>query len=638
MARSCTSTSAAAGRLPDNLAAGSSTPAPSTPADPSLARHTLPTYLPVPILPIHIKTVTPINVNATGTPQAGDAYQVPGPVGATHPQEQAQAHPGGRAAGAPDCLLPTTSRLIGYEPKRNDVNMSSSSSAGGDPAIVAATAAFNAANERARRVGEAAGRSARAAVGSGKRVTAPIPHGSSLPAGRTGRAAAPSRKAPRAPTRCGPSIGSPGSDPTPPGGAPSADGGRGMGWTDTERVVLSRAALKIMSDAVTGTDQSGKVFYGRVADTFREDISHIITGTPKRSTSAITKEFRDNISKQAQRFASSWSYIKHAQLTGNPGEEDLIRGAVAHYNGKRDWYAAVRGAVDVNNKPVEGKCRILPCWRVLRTVDKYSGAAYDMAAGKLGDDDFLLDDAGQPILGKRDGSVSDFQGPPGGTKAAKTTRAAAAALMRECSANTKALTSIGETAKMRMQVAFMSDPAIRDTTEGRRFHENLLNRIMEQSDAEEARRKAGTSTLMPPRILASPEPSTGTPSWGSGPPPPSPPHAPVAVMEESDMNPVVSLSRGEKAQLTKANNYHAVASNLAVHMIESTPSPPPGPSDEQEEADVDRDIARDVEKDVEDLEEEDLEDGDDNGGPWAAELEQTKADDEDADDFGEEEA
>ncbi|KAK1859945.1 hypothetical protein I4F81_002537 [Pyropia yezoensis] len=376
-----------------------------------------------------------------------------------------------------------------------------------------------------------------------------------------------------------------------------------MGWKDTERVVLSRAALKIMSDAVTGTDQSGKVFYGRVADTFREDISHIITGTPKRSTSAITKEFRDNISKQAQRFASSWSYIKHAQLTGNPGEEDLIRGAVAHYNGKRDC-----------------------------------GAAYDMAAGKLGDDDFLLDDAGQPILGKRDGSVSDFQGPPGGTKAAKTTRAAAAALMRECSANTKALTSIGETAKMRMQVAFMSDPAIRDTTEGRRFHENLLNRIMEQSDAEEARRKAGTSTLMPPRILASPEPSTGTPSWGSGPPPPSPPHAPVAVMEESDMNPVVSLSRGEKAQLTKANNFHAVASNLAVHMIESTPSPPPGPSDEQEEADVDRDIARDVEKDVEDLEEEDLEDGDDNGGPWAAELEQTKADDEDADDFGEEEA
>lgn len=71
-----------------------------------------------------------------------------------------------------------------------------------------------------------------------------------------------------------------------------------MGWTDTERVVLSRAALKIMSDAVTGTDQSGKVFYGRVADTFREDISHIITGTPNRSTSAITKEFRDNISKQ----------------------------------------------------------------------------------------------------------------------------------------------------------------------------------------------------------------------------------------------------------------------------------------------------------------------------------------------------
>ncbi|KAK1864979.1 hypothetical protein I4F81_007515 [Pyropia yezoensis] len=387
-----------------------------------------------------------------------------------------------------------------------------------------------------------------------------------------------------------------------------------MGWTDTERVVLSRAALKIMSDAVTGTDQSGKVFYGRVADTFREDISHIIPGTPKRSTSAITKAFRDNISKQAQRFASSWSYIKHAQLTGNPGEEDLIRGAVAHYNGKRDWYAAVRGAVDVNNKPVEGKCRILPCWRVLRTVDKYSGAAYDMAAGKLGDDDFLLDDAGQPILGKRDGSVLDFQGPPGGTKAAKTTRAAAAALMRECSVNTKALTSIGETAKMRMQVAFMSDPAIRDTTEGRRFHENLLNRIMEQRDAEEARRKAGTSTLMPPRILASPEPSTGTPSWGSGSPPPSPPHAPVAVMEESDMNPVVSLSRGEKAQLTKANNFHA------------------------EEADVDRDIARDVEKDVEDLEEEDLEDGDDNGGPWAAELEQTKADDEDADDFGEEEA
>lgn len=103
-----------------------------------------------------------------------------------------------------------------------------------------------------------------------------------------------------------------------------------MGWSDTERVVLRRAALKIMTDAIPRTDQSAKVFYGRVTNTFWEDIKFIASGAPRRTTSAITKGFCDNISKQAWRLASSWSYIKRARLTGCPRGIEPIRSAVAH--------------------------------------------------------------------------------------------------------------------------------------------------------------------------------------------------------------------------------------------------------------------------------------------------------------------
>lgn len=267
-------------------------------------------------------------------------------------------------------------------------------------------------------------------------------------------------------------------------------------------MVLCGAFLKISQDPVTGTEQYGKVFYARVADTFREDLLAKGDHFPKRTTSAITKEFRDNISKQAQRFASSWSYIKHAKLTGNPTEEDLIRGATAHYLGKKDWYAAIRGAVNANGSPIVDTVRILPCWRVLRVLDKYSGAAYDMATGTAADDVFILNDEGQPILSKR-GVGADFQGPPGGTKARKAAISTSIALVRECAANTKAMQSIGETARLRLQVAYMSDPSIRDTEEGRRFHANLLKQIMLQSDAEAARSGAGPSSAAGAERLSS---------------------------------------------------------------------------------------------------------------------------------------
>lgn len=471
----------------------------------------------------------------SNSPTVRDKYQFQGSmpiVGGS----SGVASGGSAGGGASDGLIPPGGAGGGGAAAAGDAGCDYITSANARARVVGASA--GAAAVRAARVAAAALDAAftsKGHVGPGRALPVPGRNGASagVPFGSNAAAAAAATAAASAAA-----VATAAAD----GAAASTDGvtnsGRGMGWSDAERVVLCRAALKIMQDPVTGTDQSGKVFYARIAHTFRQDMEAVRGQFPKRSTSAITKEFRDNISKQTQRYASSWSYIKHAKLTGNPTEEDLIRGATARYLGKKDWYAAIRGGVDAGGNPTHETCRILPCWRVLRVVDKFSGAAYDMASGAMGDEEFILDDAGRPLLGKR--GAADFQDVAGGTQAAKAARSSSMALVRECAANTKAMTTIGETAQLRLQVAFMSDPSVRNTEEGRRFHANLLAKIMRQSDREAVQRGTGMSSgqhgssgsaggAASPAFTAADTAGTpsATPSWGDGPPPPSPPRAPV---------------------------------------------------------------------------------------------------------------
>jgi len=101
----------------------------------------------------------------------------------------------------------------------------------------------------------------------------------------------------------------------------------------------------------------------------------------KRNLTALEKQFK-KIREGVSTCTSHYLAVKSMQTTGSLVEEDIISGAVAR-NCSLDIYEAIRKDREQDKR--KGKaakrkaklahCKWVECWRVLRTSDKFSGAA-----------------------------------------------------------------------------------------------------------------------------------------------------------------------------------------------------------------------------------------------------------------------
>ena len=101
----------------------------------------------------------------------------------------------------------------------------------------------------------------------------------------------------------------------------------------------------------------------------------------KRSVSALEKQFK-KMRKGVSNFTSRYLAVKNMKTTGNLSEEDIISGAVARYCSlviyeaiRKDWEQDERKSKATKWKAKLAHCKWVACWRVLRTSDKFSGAA-----------------------------------------------------------------------------------------------------------------------------------------------------------------------------------------------------------------------------------------------------------------------
>jgi len=268
--------------------------------------------------------------------------------------------------------------------------------------------------------------------------------------------------------------------------------GTGPGWTDEERVALCKAYLTTLQDPVKGADQSGPTFWNAVVSAWKG----LLAGRPgvrrrtERGVGSVQKQC-DNIRKGVNEFGSQYLAVKRMELTGNPSEEDMISAAMARFCGaivykamRKDRAADMAKGKTTKRKAKQVHCPWVPCWRVLRHVDKFSGAAGAAAAdgGAAG----AGSSGGSP--GGRSTSDSDddaedagaggYQSRPRGSKTAKRDKAEDIQASRMLNASTDALSALARAASERTTVAFFNSAEMRDTPEAVAFRRAHARKLM----------------------------------------------------------------------------------------------------------------------------------------------------------------
>jgi len=164
--------------------------------------------------------------------------------------------------------------------------------------------------------------------------------------------------------------------------------GTGLGWTDEERVALSRAYLSTSLDAVQGSDQTGTTFLAAMFGEWKCSLSGHSGAwrRTERGVGGVQKQW-DYIRRGLSEYESHYLDVKRLSLKSNLSDEDLISAAVARFCGLNIYEAMRKDRASDNAKGKTTKrkakqmtCPWVPCWRVLRHVDKFSGAAGAAAA------------------------------------------------------------------------------------------------------------------------------------------------------------------------------------------------------------------------------------------------------------------
>jgi len=198
----------------------------------------------------------------------------------------------------------------------------------------------------------------------------------------------------------------------------------------------------------------------------------------------------DKIRRGVSEFGSHYLAVKRLSLTGNPSDKDLIRAAVARFCGLC-FYEAMR------NDRVSDKAKVkttkrkakqttspwVPCWRILRHVDKLSGAAGAAAAdggagsssasagGRASPSDSDEEDNGPPAAGA-------FLSCPRGSKAAKREMSEDIGASRTIKYSSDALLALARATMERTTVAYFNTAEMRDTPEAIAFRKMHARKLM----------------------------------------------------------------------------------------------------------------------------------------------------------------
>jgi len=280
---------------------------------------------------------------------------------------------------------------------------------------------------------------------------------------------------------------------------------RGVGWIRDEREVLCGVYVEATLNSEVGTDQRMETFKSDYCGRFRAQLPDSLPQVDRRrarSTPAIDKELKYNIFPMVESFKNMYMSVLNAKLTGNPTPADLINATVAKWNGLSP-YEGFKAEVVATLK-----CPPLPYWRILRRLDRFSGAAtvaamrgshrasgvHGASGAELCDEDPLdgLTDEDEDLSmgpssstyarGRQQRKRSVFQERPVGNKAAKAASRMEATLQRESISNTVALNALARSAADRADIAFWSSPAAANSVEGRQWWEREMTRRLHDAD------------------------------------------------------------------------------------------------------------------------------------------------------------
>jgi len=205
---------------------------------------------------------------------------------------------------------------------------------------------------------------------------------------------------------------------------------------------LCEAWIQASGDPIAATGRRNELLWADVHKVWEAKMTQQKTLRVARNASALEKQFK-KIQKGVSLFTSHYLAVKNQHTMGNPTEEDLISGIVARYcsldiyDGSRvDQEADMRANRSAKRKAKVAFCKFLPCWRVLRHSDKFSGASNLM---QLGSDD--SDDSDEEIGSTSSPSTrkKSYQRSPGKVKAANQQQMEDMRLEKEVKASTAAV-------------------------------------------------------------------------------------------------------------------------------------------------------------------------------------------------------
>jgi len=278
--------------------------------------------------------------------------------------------------------------------------------------------------------------------------------------------------------------------------------GSSLRWTDEDRLPPCRSYLEVSEDPVSATGRSKDQLWAAVHETWTDLMTKNGPMRVNRNVSALEEQFK-KIRKGVSSFTSHYLAVKNRPTTGNLTEADIMSGAVARYS-SLDIYESIRSdreKAKLNGKTAKRKaklahCKWVGCWRVLRTSDKFSGAAStaDDASVDLG---YSSDDDGE------NGSTSSlnsrnngYQRRPGGIKAAKLMRSEDAGMEKQVRTSTAAVDTLTVAQQERTALCFFDSPAMCHTPEAAQYRQAVMLEMMQAAGL--AAPPAPASTPAPP--------------------------------------------------------------------------------------------------------------------------------------------
>jgi len=261
--------------------------------------------------------------------------------------------------------------------------------------------------------------------------------------------------------------------------------GSSLGWTDEDRVPLCRAYMEVSEDPVSSTGRSKDQLWAAVHEKWTDRMTKKGPLRVKRNVSALEKQFK-KIRKGVSSFTSHYLAVKNMQTTGNLTEEDIISGAVARYC-SLDIYESIRSGREKNKR--KGKtakrkaklahCKWVGCLRVLRTSDKFSGAANtaDDASVDLGDSSDEDGDSGR--TSSPNSRNKGYQSRPGGIKAAKLMRSEDAGMEKQVKESTAAVDKLTVAQQERTAFCSFDSSAMRHTPEAAQYRQAVMLKMMQ---------------------------------------------------------------------------------------------------------------------------------------------------------------